>query len=150
MLSGGFRFSIIQSTYWSFVNVYWAAHFPPLLQLHLYFLLFPSSVVWWWLGRQMVLSATVALTLVSIQSVHILLLFTWFIAWTTWCFWTRREACRSVFVAVKDLWCQLSSFIGFFAETARTGTVVSRANSIGSTSASSVPNTGIVSETEGF
>lgn len=32
--------------------------------------------------------------------------------------------------------------MGFFAETARKGTVVSRANSIGSTSASSVPNTG--------
>jgi len=37
--------------------------------------------------------------------------------------------------------------VGFFAETSRKGPVVSRANSIGSTSASSVPNTGMTSVT---
>lgn len=47
------------------------------------------------------------------------------------------------FLGMKQfLKCILSCFVGFFAETARKGTVVSRANSIGSTSASSVPNTG--------
>lgn len=38
--------------------------------------------------------------------------------------------------------CSSSRSAGFFADTVRKGSVVSRANSIGSTSASSVPNTG--------
>lgn len=42
------------------------------------------------------------------------------------------------------LWCQtVVCFTGFFAEASKRATVVSRANSIGSTSASSVPNTGV-------
>lgn len=49
----------------------------------------------------------------------------------------------------RSLMSGLSCSVGFFAETARKGTVVSRANSIGSTSASSVPNTGIMFVTEG-
>lgn len=36
----------------------------------------------------------------------------------------------------------MSISLGFFAESAHIGSLVSRANSIGSTSASSVPNTG--------
>ena len=61
------------------------------------------------------------------------------------CFWSLRLVCQSISaLAVKDILCLLSCSVGFFAETARKGTVVSRANSIGSTSASSVPNTGIV------
>lgn len=44
--------------------------------------------------------------------------------------------CRAILTSI------LSSSVGFFAETVRKGSVVSRANSIGSTSASSVPNTG--------
>lgn len=71
-------------------------------------------------------------------------------ATVTLCFWSPRAACQSISgLAVKGLWCHLSYSVGFFTETTRKGTVVSRTNSIGSTSASSVPNTGIMFVTEG-
>ncbi|KAG7505975.1 max X [Solea senegalensis] len=53
-------------------------------------------------------------------------------------FWLLRSLCHCISVS---LIIPLSRAAGFFAETARKGSVVSRANSIGSTSASSVPNT---------
>ena len=141
---------------WSFVSIFRAAQlflisFQPLI---LYFLLCPSSVVWWWLSRRTVLSATVALTIVSIQPVYILFFFFDY-------FLFRLRNVDLVFLVaeinmsvlcldlwVKDLWCLPSCSVGFFTETAKKGSVVSRANSIGSTSASSVPNTGIVDVTE--
>lgn len=78
--------------------------------------------------------------------------FSWFLCvWylnyvmMTLCFWSLRLLRQNICgLVVKDFCCVPFCSVAFFAETARKGSVVSRANSIGSTSASSVPNTGIV------
>lgn len=145
ILSGGVWLSGGQAI--GLLSTFRAACISSLFHHHsLRFLLFPCSVALWWLSRRTELSATVALTPVSIQSCSIL---SYVIPSDIQPVWCRPDLLRFYGVAGKYLWCLLSCFAGFFSETARKGTVVSRANSIGSTSASSVPNTGNVFITEG-
>lgn len=125
----GFWFLIVFFWLWGFVPVPSSTHILP----------FTSPVVWWWLSRQMVPSVTAALTPVSIQPGCVLYFPLYYLCdGEHWALWLSCESDWEI--TDVGLFC----FIVFFAETTKKGTVVSRANSIGSTSASSVPNTGIL------